>query len=214
MNKINGKLTNAFTLAEVLITLLVIGVVASLTIPALLQNSQQQELITAYKKAYADVSQAFLQAKSNSEFNQNGSIANVISNIRVLRNYFVVSKSCTSSITQGCWVDNCSINDIDCFWVTSSSVQGGGEGFIDNSGMAWVHYRSDSSYFIMLVDTNGSKSPNRMGKDRFPIFFNDENNQQNANPPVKVLPHPWGDITTAGVNCIFGNCFYRSWLLQ
>jgi prepilin-type N-terminal cleavage/methylation domain-containing protein len=208
----DGK--TGFTLAEVLITLLIIGVVASLVIPALINDTQQQEFITAYKKAFADVSQAFLLTKNNYEFNQNGSIANVVSNIRSLKNYFNVTKSCTSSITQGCWVDNCSVGDIDCFWVTSSIVQGGGEGFIDNAGRAWVHYRSDSTYFIMLVDINGAKLPNRMGRDRFPLFFNDENSKQNENAPIKVLPYPWGDITTAGTNCIFGNCFYRSWLIQ
>ena len=40
-----------FTLAEVLITLLIIGVVAALTIPSVIANAQQQEFKTGLKKA-------------------------------------------------------------------------------------------------------------------------------------------------------------------
>ena len=41
---------NGFTLAEVLITLAIIGVVATLTLPALMNNTQEQQFKTAFKK--------------------------------------------------------------------------------------------------------------------------------------------------------------------
>ena len=41
-----------FTLAEVLITLLIIGVVASLTIPAIINNTQEAENKTVWKIVY------------------------------------------------------------------------------------------------------------------------------------------------------------------
>lgn len=41
----------AFTLAEVLITLGVIGVVAAMTLPTLIQNYQEQEYVNKLKKA-------------------------------------------------------------------------------------------------------------------------------------------------------------------
>ena len=44
----------AFTMAEVLITLGIIGVVASITLPALVQNYQKHVLKNQYKKAYAN----------------------------------------------------------------------------------------------------------------------------------------------------------------
>lgn len=40
----------AFTLAEVLITLGIIGIVAALTLPALIQNNRNKELQTGLKK--------------------------------------------------------------------------------------------------------------------------------------------------------------------
>ena len=46
-----------FTLAEVLITLGIIGVVAALTIPQVVQNYQKQATATALKKAYSELNQ-------------------------------------------------------------------------------------------------------------------------------------------------------------
>lgn len=41
---------NGFTLAEVLITLAIIGVIATLTLPALMNNTQEQQYVTGLKK--------------------------------------------------------------------------------------------------------------------------------------------------------------------
>ena len=51
-----------FTLAEVLITLAIIGVVAALTMPALIQKHQEQVTVTKLKKFYSTFSQAYLMA--------------------------------------------------------------------------------------------------------------------------------------------------------
>ena len=48
----------AFTLAEVLITLAIIGVVAALSIPAVISNSQQQEFKTGLRKAVSVLNSA------------------------------------------------------------------------------------------------------------------------------------------------------------
>ena len=47
-----------FTLAEVLITLLIIGIVAALTIPSVISNYQQQEFKTGLKKAVSVLNEA------------------------------------------------------------------------------------------------------------------------------------------------------------
>lgn len=51
---------NAFTLAEVLITLGIIGVVAAMTIPTLISNTNGAQFKTAYKKALSTMNQAVL----------------------------------------------------------------------------------------------------------------------------------------------------------
>lgn len=53
-----NKQENAFTLAEVLITMSIIGVVAALTIPSVIVKTQQQEFRTAAKKAHSVLEQA------------------------------------------------------------------------------------------------------------------------------------------------------------
>ncbi len=54
----HNKRKIAFTLAEVLITLGIIGVVAALTIPTLVQNYKKKEYSTRLKKFYSMMSQA------------------------------------------------------------------------------------------------------------------------------------------------------------
>jgi prepilin-type N-terminal cleavage/methylation domain-containing protein len=48
----------AFTLAEVLITLGIIGIVAALTMPSLIANYQKQQTVTQLQKAYSVLNQA------------------------------------------------------------------------------------------------------------------------------------------------------------
>lgn len=61
----------AFTLAEVLITLGIIGVVAALTIPSLIQKHREQVAVAKVKKAYSTISQAYLMAIA-----ENGTVDN------------------------------------------------------------------------------------------------------------------------------------------
>ncbi len=52
------KFLKAFTLAEVLITLAIIGVVAAISIPSVISSSQQQEFKTGLRKAVSVLNQA------------------------------------------------------------------------------------------------------------------------------------------------------------
>lgn len=54
-----------FTLAEVLITLGIIGVIAALTMPALIQNKQTKELETGLKVANSLINQAIISANKD-----------------------------------------------------------------------------------------------------------------------------------------------------
>ena len=49
----------AFTLAEVLITLAIIGVVAALTVPSVVTNYQKKQYVTKLKKSYSNIQNAF-----------------------------------------------------------------------------------------------------------------------------------------------------------
>ena len=49
-----SKYSNGFTLAEVLITLVIIGIIAAMTIPALMNNIQKRQYIVAWRKSFSD----------------------------------------------------------------------------------------------------------------------------------------------------------------
>lgn len=59
------KKRSGFTLAEVLITLGIIGVVAAMTIPTLIQNTNGVKFLSQFKKSVSTLSQAGLMAMAN-----------------------------------------------------------------------------------------------------------------------------------------------------
>ena len=64
MNKKIFGIRRGFTLAEVLITLGIIGVVAAMTIPTLIQNTNSVKFATQFKKDISTLSQAALMAQA------------------------------------------------------------------------------------------------------------------------------------------------------
>lgn len=61
-NSITKYVTFAFTLSEVLTTLGIIGIIAALTLPALIRKHQDKVTITRVKAAYSIISQAYVRA--------------------------------------------------------------------------------------------------------------------------------------------------------
>ena len=57
-NGVSMKSMRAFTLAEVLVTLGIIGVVSAMTVPSLMQNYQRQSYVTQLHKVYNEIQQA------------------------------------------------------------------------------------------------------------------------------------------------------------
>ena len=60
-----GCYNYAFTLAEVLITLGIIGIVAAMTLPALIQKNNNQVVEARLKKFYSVMNQAIIQAEAD-----------------------------------------------------------------------------------------------------------------------------------------------------
>ena len=59
------SLKSAFTLAEVLVTLGIIGVVSAMTVPTLIQNHQRKTYVVQLHKFYNEMSQALLQYQTD-----------------------------------------------------------------------------------------------------------------------------------------------------
>lgn len=178
-----------FTLAEVLITLGIIGVVAAMTMPTLINNINNKQNIAALKKAYSLISQAGVDV-----IRENGSLANLCeaNDTDCVRDLFKgslkVVKTCDKGAIEGnCWVH---LNEWkrlngDAAWSMESKA-----GVILNDGMFVLFgYRSPNCNFVdgidglmadvkecgdVSVDVNGFRGPNVMGKDIF-FFYITEN---------------------------------------
>ncbi len=97
----------AFTLAEVLITLAIIGVVAAITLPSLIQKHQEKEFATRTKKLYSDIGNALILAQKDFDvvgdnsllFNTTDSSYEVA---KKLGKYFNGAKVCKDKNEKGC----------------------------------------------------------------------------------------------------------------
>jgi prepilin-type N-terminal cleavage/methylation domain-containing protein len=209
----------AFTLAEVLITLAIIGVVAALTVPAIVKNYQDVQYKVAYKKAYSDAARVWNLMAANSEIETRktqyigGMATNDFPNFK---SYFNVTKECSSTDK------TCFTNTDNAEVFSEYNNKPSGATFIDSQGRSWGFV--EDNYFeaaYILVDTNGNKKPNVLGKDRFPFAtmpigctWNSEDIQAarcyTNVIPVKLLP-----LQDTNYNrwCkSMKKCYYTTWL--
>ena len=100
MFNLTNKVKKAFTLAEVLITIGIIGVVASMTIPTLMKDIEKKDLVTANKKA-----RAVLLAGLKKAAYDNGGTLNGYNLGANLGEYFRLAKNCNTATTDrySCW---------------------------------------------------------------------------------------------------------------
>ena len=221
----------AFTLSEVLITLVIIGVIAAITVPAVLNSLQNQEFKVGYKKAFSDLSQAAAEGVAFGEFpyrNLKWDYNATKEEWNILKNKFGVLKVCEDNNVFDCWVDADRVCNGACSGVGGDEEKGypikSNSGFIDISGRAWVLFSNNENIF--MVDTNGDKAPNRFGKDRFSFTFAGENGRRicsyminsttcnNPGIPLRVIPYIQEDVTTESSWCHYPTCNYKSWLLN
>jgi prepilin-type N-terminal cleavage/methylation domain-containing protein len=174
------KIKKAFTLAEVLITLLIIGVVASLVIPNIIQDTQDAELKTAWKKAYSEIAQATQKIMLDNGGTMKGIFtdSDVVKN--VYKNYFSYTRDCNAGASSGkCWHK---VNEY--YYLYGDPYPSSGySSIITSSGMFLVFFYNDnqcndqigtSQYYRcagITVDVNGFKRPNTWGKDIFSVFI-------------------------------------------
>lgn len=171
----------AFTLAEVLITLGVIGIVAAITIPVLMKNTQDQELKTAWKKEFSVMSQAMTQMAQDN----GGNFAGVFTNSQKARNmfekYLKFVKECDSGASFGnCWASSYkTLNNLTGTWGNDAGLilnDGASVMFAAFGGGTWLNCTTNVGNGLLAcgyvpLDVNGpNKGPNILGRDIFDFW--------------------------------------------
>ena len=178
----------AFTLAEVLITLGIIGTVAAMTIPTLISNIDKRDRYSGLLKSMSVISEASERIRM-----ENGnSMAGLATDNNTFMNLFATYLKP---------IKICNANDYSCYLESTDTVhelKGGGyadtytlkypkivtaDGFVSwfyfsNSSCQGVYYQRNGQSEqcgVVYVDINGTKEPNTMGKDIWTISINKYN---------------------------------------
>ena len=168
----------AFTLAEVLITLGVIGVVSAMTLPVLINNIQERHFITAWKKSFAEISNACLRLK-NDDISLNG--MSDLDRINNLAKYIKHTKICAENqfVLAGCAPQNYPIYEYSGKkFHNNIGESGAGAACMLTSRGAIICIDSHN----IIIDVNGHKKPNTIGKDIFYAVLN--SNEMNVRPAI------------------------------
>ena len=157
----------AFTLAEVLVTLGIIGVVSAMTVPTLMQNYQRQSYVTQLHKTYNEFSQAILRFQTDRNavnLTEAGLTSQEVCN-NLMTSYFKTTQTCENSLTP-------------CFADSYKTLQGGTIDFDINTSYVLASGASVRFMYAQVgnginkianitVDVNGKKGPNILGRDLF-----------------------------------------------
>lgn len=160
----------AFTLAEMLIVISIIGIIAEMTLVDLVLDAQTTRYKAGWKKAYSA-----LATVTNTIVNeQGGSLVGLFSDNNTFRDYYKDKlswiKSCDDSITERCYsYTTLAVNG------RSSPVNNSGQPalVLKDGSLLWFQGAStvcSSAYSDcgkIMVDVNGNNSPNLVGVDIF-----------------------------------------------
>ncbi len=169
----------AFTLAEVLVTLGIIGVVSAMTVPTLMQNHQRKTYSVQAHKFYNEMQQALTMFMTDNnavginETKLNNSDFD-ISVTPFVKNYFKVVQDCGAT-PQPCFADE--YKSLSGTTIAGSKV-GRGQPircFSIASGASFCmgpfSGNADTGAGYIYVDTNGSQGPNIGCRDYWRMFY-------------------------------------------
>ena len=174
----------AFTLTEVLISLTIIGVVAAITLPSLVNSYHDKMYRSALKKEFSVISNAFNLAKKY-EYNdyeewshKDGNVNSIYENYLYIKKYLYVLRDCKDKA--GCWSQDLT-KDPRGRTVSNATEKGIGNSLVtftlnDGTNVCLDYYNQadiKTSFGVdknllenplaIWVDVNGDKRPNRLG---------------------------------------------------
>lgn len=180
------KIKSAFTLAETLITLGIIGIVAAITIPNLIHTYQEKQTVAKLKETYSILQQAIRTAEENEgelaglgiKYDEDG--AKTIA--EHLLPYMKVATNCgTIDVENKCVVSE-RYKELNGNPRMAYAVDKRFYKFVLLNGTAVYlrgadaisSYNGKNNIIGIYIDTNGKAKPNQWGRDFFSFFYLDE----------------------------------------
>lgn len=179
--------SKAFSLAEMLIAICIIGIIVEITIPDLIYYQQKQTTTSSVKTIYNILDQATKMiamdcggdlanclADPNADDNDNNTRKELAN---LYKNKFTILKDCTTTTTAGCFANKMYIYldraadanfETRSYYANAKIVLRNGitVGFDWNGKTDFPPY-----YFIIPVDINNTDGPNQVGKDTFFFYY-------------------------------------------
>jgi len=188
------RVYKGFTLAEVLITLLIIGVIASIVIPGIINDTREAEFNAGVKKAYADLSAAIKMIQANNGGEVNVGTADTQVAAETLRNDFCNVMSCVQTSNS-----SNSFYSINYKGYKGGSISWNARALALNAPIAalnngylirFIAYGSCANNYgvnacgYLHIDINGTKGPNMLGKDLYMFWIA----RKNGNGTYLIIP--------------------------
>lgn len=167
----------AFTLAEVLITIGIIGIVASLTIPRLITNIENKRNVTVLKRAYSDLHN-YVKA-FDYENNCNGNLTNCAPNAGEFVYKFADFLENKQKFKDGAYPDK------DATFIKAKGINNSTEGFstrVTDTSRYLISPNSSYAYFITVYMYDNFYTNIKREQFRARIFIITNVNQKYLNP--------------------------------
>ena len=185
------KFKKAFTLAEVLITIGIIGIVAAMTIPTLISNYQKHIVETNLQETYSIMQQVMKYADYD-DVSLDMRIPDSLEGMKswsetFLQPHLKYGKICYD--TSGCWqskVPTKTLNGKIAGWnrtgvglglgiITLKLTNGANlclDGYSKSDMKSWFGVDiPDPTSLVVYIDANGDKGPNIVGKDIYALAY-------------------------------------------
>ena len=226
----NNKRKFGFTLAEVLITLGIIGVVAALTIPVLIQNYQLKVWSVSADVFEKKLTESIKTMNVQGKLGKYGKYNDTEGFVEELQKHFKITKVCDNNSLMQCFDKTITMNDevIDLSSIKTAKDFGQDDWNTNVMGIQFANgvtgliaYNPEckgdphnnritgGDCYALVYDTSGFSEPNEIGKDA----------RMNANvlklggdvcafeiggtcyrPPVTVSPHVWNACNNDGTS--------------
>lgn len=176
------RLKKGFTLAEILIVLMVIGVIATMTIPSMMKGVTEAQLKTGYKKAYNTISNFAAMERVSGTLPARATEANINSLYTALNNSLSVKGYASDGMNSGSV--NPTGSGVKCIKLSDGSILGTNEGTcadvaassVDSGSIgadtttAWIVTEDNIAYAVVQ---GGAKNVNASTKQQIAAMDTD-----------------------------------------